>query len=199
MDPILVLASSSPRRFELLQQIGLLADVRPADIDESVLAAEMPREYVERLAVTKAQTVFDGLVKSDGSIQQTARVVLGADTTVVCNDRMLGKPQGRRDALDMLQMLSGSTHRVYTGTAIVSAAGVESVVVVTEVDFVHIPAAVAESYWQSGEPHGKAGGYAIQGKGACFVREIRGSYSNVVGLPLCETAKLLKTADFNVF
>ena len=106
----------------MLQQIGLLADVRPADIDESVLAAEMPREYVERLAVTKAQTVFDGLVKSDGSMQQTARVVLGADTTVVCNDRMLGKPQGRRDALDMLQMLSGSTHWVYTGTSIVCAA-----------------------------------------------------------------------------
>lgn len=184
---------------ELLQQIGLLADVRPADIDESALPGEIPRDYVQRLALTKAQTVFTSLAKPDAAIQQTTAVVLGADTTVVCNDRILGKPQDRRDALDMLQMLSGSTHRVFTGTAIVSDAGVESLVVVTEVDFASLTPEVAESYWQSGEPKGKAGAYAIQGRGACFVREIRGSYSNVVGLPLHETAELLRTAGVNIF
>lgn len=195
MEPTLILASGSPRRIELLQQLGLHVSVQPADTDESQLVGEMPYDYVERLAVTKAQTVFDAI----GQSQKTTALVLGADTTVVCNEHMLGKPQNHADALAMLHMLSGSTHRVFTGTAIVSAAGVESIVVVTEVDFIDIPAAIAELYWQSGEPQGKAGAYAIQGKAACFVKEIRGSYSNVVGLPLCETASLLSAAGVNIF
>ncbi len=198
MDTTLILASGSPRRVELLKQLGLQPQIRPADIDESCHRGERPQDYVERLAIAKAETVFARLAGSSAAVK-TDLIVLGADTTVVCNDQVLGKPQDRAEALAMLQILSGSTHRVFTGTAIVTASGVESLVVATEVDFVSIPETVAESYWQSGEPLGKAGGYAIQGKAACFVKEIRGSYSNVVGLPLRETAELLGSAGVNIF
>lgn len=191
----LILASASPRRLQLLQQIGLDACVQPADIDESLLSGETPNAYVERLSAAKAKTVFDRL----GATEQATQVVLGADTTVVCGSRILGKPESREDALEMLQMLSGSTHRVITGTAIVSDAFSKSVVCVTEVDFIDITPALAEAYWHSGEAQGKAGSYAIQGKAACFVQEIRGSYSNVVGLPLYETADLLEQSGINIF
>lgn len=194
LPPTLILASASPRRLQLLQQLGLEARVQPADIDESLLHGEAAHAYVERLSAAKAKTVFERLDTAD----KASHLVLGADTTVVCNGRILGKPQNRADALEMLQMLSGSTHRVITGTAIVNASLSESVVCVTEVDFIDIPPALLEAYWHCGEPQGKAGSYAIQGKGACFVKELRGSYSNVVGLPLYETAELLVRAGINI-
>lgn len=193
-QPSLILASASPRRLQLLQQLGLEARVQAADIDENLLPDEAPHAYVERLCAAKAVTVFDCL----DAAETATTVVLGADTTVVCKGRIMGKPQHREDALEMLQMLSGSTHRVITGTAIVSASLSKSVVCVTEVDFCDITPELAEAYWLSGEPQGKAGSYAIQGKAACFVQEIRGSYSNVVGLPLYETADLLVQAGINI-
>ena len=194
LQPTLILASASPRRLQLLQQIGLDARVQPADLDESRLPGESPHAYVERLSAAKAKTVFKRL----DAVEKDSQVVLGADTTVVCKNRILGKPENRGEALEMLQLLSGSTHRVLTGAAIVNAERCKSVVCVTEVDFIDISPSLAEAYWHSGEPQGKAGGYAIQGKAACFVQEIRGSYSNVVGLPLYEVADLLEQAGFNI-
>ena len=195
-SPQLVLASASPRRVELLQQLGLQARVRPADIDESVLPGESPDAYVRRLAVSKAQVVADALVADadpDASLP-----VLAADTAVVVNDCILGKPVNKGDALRMLQMLSGSTHRVLTGTGIVAGRGPQSCVVSTAVTFRVLDPVEAEHYWQSGEPEGKAGAYAIQGIGAMFVRQLEGSYSNVVGLPLFEVAEMLTQAGVMV-
>jgi len=191
----LVLASASPQRLKLLAQLGLSPEIMPADVDETPLPSELPSDYVKRLALAKAEKVFRQC-EEDG---RASVAVLGADTTVVCADTILGKPADREDGLAMLSMLSGSTHSVLTGAAIVSKQGFDSCVTVTEVDFIVIDPITAERYWGSGEPVGKAGGYAVQGKGAAFVSELRGSYSNVVGLPLCETAKLLERAGINIF
>ncbi len=180
----LFLASASPRRRELLAQIGVPFSLLDVSVDETPSPAESPEAYVERIARAKAQAGLARLNDRDGC-------VLGADTSVVLDQRILGKPESRADGLAMLAALSGRTHRVMTAVALASRAACEVRVVVSEVTFRTIAEAEAERYWASGEPLDKAGGYAIQGWGAAFVSQLQGSYSAVVGLPLCETAQLL--------
>lgn len=178
----LFLASTSPRRSELLRQIGLDFFVLSVDVDESLQGGELPTAYVARLARSKAAA---GLAQvSDG-------VVVAADTTVVLGDEVLGKPATEAEAVDMWLRLSGRTHQVLTGVAVGDARHVDAMVVSTRVHFRAITRAEMHAYWASGEPHDKAGGYGIQGRGAVFVDAIEGSYSNVVGLPLTETAAML--------
>ncbi|MGV6807586.1 MAG: Maf family protein [bacterium] len=180
----LVLASASPRRAELLRQIGVRFSVQPVDISEDVSDTETPTEAVTRLAREKAQA---GLV-----LQSDAKsVVIGSDTIVVHSGRIMGKPTNRADVLTMLGELSGRTHRVLTAVAVESAAHSRSICVTTDVTFRAISTAEAERYCDTGEPMDKAGAYGIQGFGAVFVASISGSYSAVVGLPLYETASLL--------
>ncbi|KAF1055921.1 MAG: Maf-like protein YhdE [Pseudomonas delhiensis] len=186
----LYLASSSPRRRELLKQIGLPFATVPSSIDESPLADEAPHDYVARLALSKAQAGLEFLA------QRADVSVLGADTSVILDGRILGKPLDRDDGLAMLASLSGREHLVLTAVAVVNRERSEVRVVSSRVVFRHIEAEEAERYWNTGEPQDKAGGYAIQGLGAIFVSRVEGSYSAVVGLPLCETAELL--ADFSI-
>lgn len=188
--PTLFLASASPRRAELLGQIGVPFQRVSASIDETPRVAEEPGAYVERLALEKAQV---GLQRLEPAADA---VVVGADTAVVLDGRILGKPQDRADALAMLAALSGREHQVLTAVALCSATRSASVVVASQVRFASISTAQAEAYWASGEPLDKAGSYAIQGLGAVFVSAMSGSYSAVVGLPLCETASLL--AEFGI-
>lgn len=183
----LYLASSSPRRRELLTQIGVPFSAHIVPIDESVLAGEAAHAYVERLARAKAGAALADL--SDAA----SAVVLGADTCVVLDGQILGKPRDQADAVAMLSALSGRSHQVLSAVALASAQRVEAQVVSAEVSFRPISAAEIEAYWATGEPQDKAGSYAIQGLGAIFVRHLQGSYSAVVGLPLCETAALLAT------
>lgn len=206
--PRLVLASASPRRFALLQQIGIDALVMPANIDESRLPGEAPVALVQRLARAKAVQVIQRLQASDerretpgaSTLSKGDSTVLAADTVVVeaRRGRILGKPRHRRHALAMLGTLASTTHRVLTGICVarstVTVRTVEVICVETLVEFSAISPAAAQAYWLSGEPVDKAGGYAIQGRGAVFVRHLSGSYSNVVGLPLFETARLLADA-----
>lgn len=180
--PPLFLASTSPRRRELLQQVGLEFSVLMVDVDESVREGERPADYVLRLAREKALA---------GLAQAAEGVVIAADTTVVVDDEVLGKPTSEVEAMHMWRRLSGRTHQVLTGVAVGDTRHVETVAVSTRVHFRAITQAEMHAYWQSGEPGDKAGGYAIQGRGAVFVDAIEGSYSNVVGLPLTETAALL--------
>ncbi|MCX2886758.1 Maf family protein [Pseudomonas sp. DCB_BI] len=182
MNP-LHLASGSPRRRELLTQIGVPFSVVSAPIDETPLSGESAPAYVERLARAKAAA---GLATVTGPA-----VVLGADTAVVLDGRILGKPENREDALAMLADLSGREHQVLTAVALDDGQRVQSLCVTSRVRFREITAGEAQRYWASGEPADKAGSYAIQGLGAVFVTGLSGSYSAVVGLPLCETADLL--------
>ena len=180
----LILASASPRRRELLTQLGVPFSVQPTDTDERVLSGELPEAYVRRMALDKA-------VAGQQTGLRTA-CVLGADTAVVCGDRILGKPRDREDAVQMLQMLSGQTHRVLSGVALTDGVRIRQELSITEVTFSVISPAASIAYWDTGEPCDKAGAYAIQGRGAVFVTHIVGSYSGVVGLPLFETAELLR-------
>ena len=184
----LYLASGSPRRRELLTQIGVPFNTVSAAIDETPLANESPAAYVERLAREKAQAGRLQLLKS---IPDGAFCVLGADTAVVLDERILGKPVDEADALAMLMALSGRAHEVLTAIAIIDAGRCETRVVRSQVRFRNISKQEASLYWASGEPRDKAGGYAIQGLAAVFVTGLNGSYSAVVGLPVCETAELL--------
>jgi septum formation protein len=184
------LASGSPRRRDLLQQIGVPFRVVDASIDEAVQAAETPRAYVLRLAAAKADA---GWERSRAAHQAP---VLGADTAVVLEGRILGKPADRQDAEAMLRQLSGRTHEVLTGVALRTADGVSSRISRSEVTFRAVTAAEVHAYWETGEPADKAGAYAIQGRAAVFIAELRGSYSGVMGLPLFETAELLGMAGF---
>jgi septum formation protein len=184
----LVLASASPRRRELLAVLGVKFRVAPADIDEQVRPQERPEDYVRRMALSKAQAGYD---RATGNV-----AVLGSDTSVVVEGCILGKPTGRDDARAMLATLSGRSHRVLSAVALVDVDGYVERLSCTEVTFRPISEAEADAYWQTGEPADKAGGYAIQGLAACFVSEIRGSYSGVVGLPLYETAELLNLKGY---
>ncbi|CAI8798464.1 Maf-like protein [Pseudomonas sp. PDM26] len=181
----LYLASGSPRRRELLTQIGVPFSAVSADIDETPLAQESPSAYVERLARDKAEA-GRGVVVSDEPF-----CVLGADTAVVQGGKILGKPVDQADACAMLMMLSGCEHEVLTAIAVLDGERCESRIVTSRVRFRAISRDEAAAYWASGEPRDKAGGYGIQGLGAVFVAGLNGSYSAVVGLPLCETAELL--------
>ncbi|WEJ73282.1 Maf family protein [Pseudomonas sp. PSE14] len=186
----LYLASSSPRRRELLTQIGLPFHIVPASVDETPQAGESAVAYVERLAREKALAGLHFLA------QRADVCVLGADTAVVLDGRILGKPADRAEALGMLQALSGREHEVLTAVAVANRDRCEARVVSSRVTFRSVSMEEAERYWETGEPHDKAGGYAIQGLAAVFVSRVEGSYSAVVGLPLCETAALL--ADFSI-
>lgn len=186
----LYLASGSPRRRELLTQIGVPFLTQIAPIDESALPGESPLAYVERLARAKGHAGLAALVDADDA------VVLGADTAVVLDGRILGKPRDRADALATLQALSGRSHQVLTAVALVSRERQASQVVTSQVTFRPLTQAEIEAYWASGEPQDKAGSYGIQGLAAVFVSQLQGSYSAVVGLPLCETAALL--AEFAI-
>ncbi len=190
MTPRLVLASQSPRRRELLVQLGIALEVRPAHADESVLPGEAPRAYVLRVAREKARAV-------------PGDVVLAADTAVVLGGEVLGKPQDAQDARRMLRALSGMVHEVLTGVCVrrsPPAVAVElDAVVATRVRFARLSPGEIDWYVGTGEPLDKAGAYAIQGSGGAFVVSVEGSVSNVVGLPLAETADLLRRAGFPLF
>jgi len=188
-----VLASASPRRLELLAQIGRTpSEVVPADIDENPFDRELPKPHAERLASGKAAKV---------AAERTGRFILAADTVVACGKRILPKAEDEKTARDCLKMLSGRRHRVITGISLVTADGKQHTKSVTTiVAFKRLSPADVNGYIASGEWHGKAGGYAIQGLGAAFIRFISGSYSNVVGLPLFEVAGWFEThlgADAN--
>lgn len=181
----LYLASGSPRRRELLAQIGVPFVTLGAAIDESALPAEPAHGYVERLALEKARAGLASLADN------TDAVVLGADTAVVLDGQILGKPQDRSEALAMLAALSGREHQVLTAVALASRSRSAVQVVASRVTFRPLRPGEAEAYWATGEPCDKAGSYGIQGLAAVFVSQLQGSYSAVVGLPLCETAQML--------
>jgi septum formation protein len=189
-DFVLYLASRSPRRRELLDQLGLRYALVTADVDETPLPGEDPRAYVQRMALTKA--------RAGRLAVSTAQPVLGADTAVVCDDRILGKPADANDAMAMLRLLSGREHRVLTGIALLGK-HTQTAVSDTAVSFRIIEPDEAAAYWAGGEPRDKAGAYAIQGQGALFVERLTGSYSGVVGLPLFETAALLAQEGVLIF
>lgn len=193
--PQLVLASGSPRRRELLLGLGLTLHVRAADIDETPLANESPRDLVARLARRKASAVHARLRAESAGLELP---VLGADTIVVMDGDVLGKPRDRDEALGMLDRLSGSTHEVLTGVALVHDT-VQVAVSRSQVRFRTIDAAEAEAYWATGEPCDKAGAYGIQGIGGIFVASLDGSYSGVMGLPVAETETLLLKAGVDVW
>lgn len=183
--PQLCLASASPRRRELLAQLGVAYLVRPADVDETLAPHEAASDYVVRMARAKALAVRQRGMKLP---------VLAADTAVVLDETIFGKPRDRADAMAMLARLAGRTHRVLTAVALAQAAGVAFRLSASEVRMRALSEAESAAYWESGEPRDKAGGYAIQGRGAVFIEHLSGSYSGVVGLPLYETAQLLAAA-----
>jgi septum formation protein len=184
----LILASQSPRRRELLAQLGYQFSCCPADIDETVKIDESPIEYVERLALEKAQYIAKN--------QSDTTLVLGSDTCVVCDGEILGKPENLTQCIKHLTMLSGNKHQVLTAIAVVQGPFSQSLVVSTDVEFKMLATEEIINYWQTGEPQDKAGSYGIQGIAGQFVKQINGSYSAVVGLPLYETAQLLAEFSF---
>ncbi len=188
--PQIYLASSSPRRQELLLQMGVLFQVVTQNVDEVSRADESPENFVIRLALEKAQY---GLRQTDNNIP-----VLGSDTAVVIDNTILGKPQNHQHAIEMLMQLSGRTHQVMTGVVLVNQQQTLSAVSISEVTFSELERGICENYWRTGEPSDKAGAYAVQGKGAVFIKNINGSYSGVMGLPVFETAQLLKQFNINL-
>jgi len=185
---LIYLASASPRRSQLLDQIGVAHSIRPADIDESRLRNEKPADYVSRLAVAKAKALWERL-------PLTERLpVLGSDTTVALGTEIFGKPQSREEGIAMLQRLAGRTHQVLTAVALCSSQGCDLRLSISDVTFGTLTVEQCAAYWETGEPLGKAGGYAVQGRAAVFITHIAGSYSGIMGLPLAETAELLKKA-----
>jgi nucleoside triphosphate pyrophosphatase len=185
--PDLILASASPRRCELLTQIGVRFEQQVAAVDESPQRDEAPADYVARMALDKARAVYRARLP--------AIPVLGADTAVVADAHILGKPRDARHARDMLRRLSGRAHEVFSAVALVGER--EAVAVnCSKVWFARIGDSDIEAYWRSGEPRDKAGGYAVQGLAAAFITRLDGSYSGVMGLPLYETARLLQ--DFGI-
>ena len=181
--PVLRLASASPRRRQLLELIGVPHLVTPADIDETPHVSETADAYVMRLAREKAAAIW---------AQHQDLPVLAADTTVVVDQEILGKPESEADAATMLGKLSGREHLVHTGFALHTGPSVHVGISSTRVSFAVLTPAQIHAYWASGEPQGKAGAYAIQGLGAVFVSKIAGSYTGVMGLPLFETAEMLR-------
>ena len=185
----LILASNSPRRRELLDQAGYAFAVEAADVDESLRAGEDPAAYVQRLAKAKAQAVFARHADAADAV-----IVLGADTTVVCNGEILAKPADAADAKRMLRALSGRTHQVLTGIAAVTHAGTASAVETTDVVFATIPGAELDLYCATVEPLDKAGAYGIQGYAARWIPRIDGCYFNVMGLPIARTVRMIEDA-----
>jgi septum formation protein len=193
------LASASPRRRELLQQIGVSFRLIGAELDETPMAAEAPAGYVSRLALAKADAGWQRSRDLCDARDMYDAPVLAADTAVVLDGRILGKPQDKTDAATMLLELSGRTHQVLTAVAVRSVAGNEVKISESWVAFRPVDAAEAAAYWNTGEPRDKAGGYAIQGYAAVFIADLKGSYSGVMGLPLFETAALLNSAGVAIW
>ena len=185
----LYLASASPRRSELLTQLGLRFEVLPVDLDESPKIGETGADYVRRLALQKARQAWATLEPADAP-------VLAADTAIVVDDDIFGKPSSQDDAVRMLTALSGREHEVLTAIIALDGSKEAGRLSRTRVRFQPISTAQMINYWQTGEPAGKAGAYAIQGLGAVLIEEIHGSYSGVMGLPLFETAHLLTDFGF---
>ncbi|OTG63463.1 Maf family nucleotide pyrophosphatase [Acinetobacter silvestris] len=179
----LILASSSPRRRELLQQLGLDFSIYSPDIDESVFENETVEDYVKRLAETKAKSVL---------VRYPTVNILAADTSVAIDAKIIGKPESKQHAFEIWSLLSGRKHEVFTGICVANHEKIISRVVCTQVEFQKLSHNDMEDYWATGEPLGKAGAYALQGIAAQYIPRIEGSYSNVVGLPLHETVQLLK-------
>ena len=182
---MITLASSSPRRAELLDQIQVSYVVSPVNIDESHQPGETAEQFVKRLALEKAQAGYDKFPE---------RPALGSDTIVVLEKHILGKPENQQMAIEMLSMLSGKKHCVMSAVAICSDIHQHCALSTSEVEFTELTLQQIEAYWQSGEPVDKAGAYAIQGLAAKFIKNINGSYSGIMGLPLFETVELLKKA-----
>lgn len=180
-SPRIVLASASPRRAELLQQIGIPFEVSAADIDETVHAGELPAAYVRRMALEKS-----------AAVALPGCITLSADTVVVKDTQILGKPEDEAQAVAMLLLLADGWHEVLTAVAVADGSTTAAEVVSTRVCFREVSASEAHAYWRTGEPRDKAGGYGIQGIGSIFASKIEGSYSAVVGLPLAETERLLR-------
>ena len=185
---MLVLASASPRRRELLTQAGFTFEIHPAHIPEDPLPNEDPIAYVTRLARQKAQAVY-------AQLADPTAIVLGADTTVTLDNQILGKPESAEDAARMLRLLSGRTHRVITGVSLVSANRTETAAEVTAVQFLTLSEKEIRGYIATGEPSDKAGAYAIQGHAARWIPRIEGCYFNVVGLPISLVSTLLASAE----
>ncbi len=186
----IILASSSPRRKELLEQVGLKFEIFSPDIDESVCIGESADHYVQRLAEQKAQAIL---------AQFPDAIVIAADTILVLDHKIIGKPESKQHAFEIWTALSDRQHDVLSGVCLLSSQcdpnTIQSMVVRTKVYFQKLSQLDMEQYWATGEPIGKAGAYAIQGYAAQFIQRIEGSYSNVVGLPLYETLQLLKNID----
>lgn len=196
MSPQIILASASPRRRELLDQIAVSYIVHPADIDETPKIAECAEDYVIRIAAEKSLACQ--------KLIRPSLPILAADTSVVIDGNILGKPEDEQHAIEMMQLLSGKKHYVYSAVSFRSAQGFGEYVFhhqalsVTEVNFRDIDTMEMKAYWKTGEPQGKAGGYAIQGLGSIFVESIKGSFSGVVGLPLFETVELLSKQGIKI-
>lgn len=200
MKQKLVLASGSPRRKQLLEQLGLQFRIEKPDVDESVVPGESAETYVTRLSREKAEAVLKRI--------NAGCVIVAADTTVEIDGEILSKPESREEGIAMLTKLSGRVHRVYTGVTVLSDAPVksraetfcmetfcvETFCVETKVQFRSLNRVEIECYWESGEPRDKAGGYGLQGQGAVFVDSLEGSYTNVIGLPLSETVVSIRAA-----
>jgi len=184
-EPRILLASASPRRSELLRQVGIAHEVRPVDVDESVRDGEAPSAYVLRLAEAKAAALWQRLEPGE------RRPVLAADTTVALEGEIFGKPGSLAEARAMLGRLSGRTHEVHTAVALLHAGGSGARVSSSSVSLRELSRAEIDWYWSTGEPADKAGGYAVQGRAAAFISHIAGSYSGIMGLPLYETWELL--------
>ena len=187
--PKIILASASPRRHELLNQIQVRHCVQIVEIDEKPFPNELPIDYVPRLAAEKAAACIQTF--------NPILPVLAADTSVILGDKILGKPKDKADAIAMLQALSGRTHQVFTAITLIGQKR-HSALSLTNVKFKTLSEAEIEAYWQSGEPRDKAGSYAIQGLGSVFIERINGSFSGVMGLPLFETAQLLAREGIEV-
>ena len=195
-QPHLILASESPRRLALLDQIGVVPDrVEPAEIEETPIKGELPRRFALRLAEEKVRAVA-----TRHESDRPHPYILAADTAVGCGRRILPKPIDVDSARRCLELLSGRSHTVFTGVALVDqAAGLHSRLAETRVKFKRLSYQEVEYYLECGEWEGKAGGYAIQGKAAAFIKSVSGSYSNVVGLPLYEVAQLLTGCGYPLF
>lgn len=180
----IILASRSPRRVELLAQLGISCDIMPADIDESCWPGEDPARYVQRLALAKAKAIH-------AEHGHRGLPILAADTTVALGNEILGKPADAAEALAMLTRLSGSLHEVHTAVAVMHEGKAQCLLNTTRVHMMPVPLAVLQDYVASGEPMDKAGAYGIQGRAGAWIARIEGSYSGVMGLPLHETAQLL--------
>ncbi len=193
----LYLASASPRRKALLEQLGLTLQIVPADIDESRMLQEPAKDYVLCLAQSKAKAVFERLQNKNDITEHNLQPVLAADTVVVLGEQVFGKPVDEDDAMRIWRQLSANTHSVMTAIALIGQGAVYTAISVSEVRFVELDDRTMQQYWRSGEPVDKAGGYAIQGAASAWVESISGSYSGVVGLPLFELNQLLKQVDLN--